>query len=170
MPNGIYIEKITSGDGSHFLLPHEKEAVIQADDALRLSYKHKSRLELTEDIKVLKLKSVAPLIGAQAVAYADEAEDRVTLGSRVKIIEGSDSLVIDIVGYRDLYPAYDDEDEIIKLSQRSPLARLIIGQSVGSGRLVSKDVQDGVEIKEVDQMAIREEFGAGLSIKIAFEE
>lgn len=169
IPNGVYIERVTSGDGAHYLLPHEKRSILQADSILRESSRSGEALEPVEGSKILRLKNVAPLIGAQAVSYASKEESRVTLGSRVTLIEGGDRLVVDIVGYPELYPSNDDIDEPLKLSHRSPLARLIIGETASRNMLRARDIAEDVVVKKVDQLSLQGQYPLESVMSITFE-
>lgn len=142
----------------HVILPYESNLLKSAEDR----YKKGTQDELdTSELVKLRIVNVAKYLGAVCVKYPEINEDRVTLGSRVELVEDNDLITFDIVGFEKLYKddrLNNDGEEIVVLPVSSPLATTILGHKVGENLSLKIDrISTPIEIISIDQSALEAE-------------
>lgn len=111
-----------------------------------------------------QMRVIGPFVTAKIVGYPDVDEERVTLGSRLTIIQNGISYPTDVVGFLPGYPDNITDDilgeEVTAFSPKSPIAKAIMGSREGeSGTFLNgQGDQVTVTIGRVDQLAVREYF------------
>jgi transcription elongation GreA/GreB family factor len=163
------------------LLPHESAAVEAAMEALRKAEVknveekmkvsggddwHDGAFRATDnEARVIseRKQAIAPFIGAAIIAYPEESETRVTLGSRVRITQAGSTFPVDIVGFIGGYPEgiidAETNEEIAGMSPESLLAKAVIGKRAGD----TSSFRNGDQVTEliigtIDQSAIWRQF------------
>lgn len=188
----LVLSKKNSPD-DRYLLPHEKQAVEAAYDDQASAYQkivdakvsvsggddwHDGAFRATDnEAKIISARSaaIAPFLGAVAVAYPDESETRVTLGSRTTINQNGYSFPVDLVGFRNAYPRevieQESSEEVTAVSPESPLGGAILGKEVGQeAEYVNNGRRMKVVIERINQTAVREFFKNDGKNKIEINE
>ena len=156
------------------LLPHESEWIDRANRSYTSSKnpRHISELlipfseepnkyfrdpsVIESEYTNLRIGEVASYLGALVVDYPALSEERVTLGSRVTVFEDDERMIVDIVGFNKLYKSSitnENSEEVLPISVDSPLAVAIVGESIGSTKLLRSGIN--VSIIDIDQAPVR---------------
>ncbi len=184
LSNKEYLDLYLAGDidsVGKVLLPHESEAVEKAIEKQRNAYNevieqkksvsggddwHDGAFIATDnEAKIIgqQMSAISPYVGAVVIEYPDPGEPRATIGSRVLVNQGGYSFPVDVVGFRSGYPegvtSEGFEDEVMGISPDSPLARTMLGQTVGfEGMLHNAGSDIRVKIERIDQSAVKQYF------------
>lgn len=126
------------------------------DGAFRATDNEANRLAERQEV-------IVPYMTAQVVSYPEASEQRVTLGSRVQITQNSYTFPVDIVGFRQGYPANvidaETNEEVVGMTPESPLAQVLLGKVQGE----EVTYQNGertlrATIERINQTAVKEYF------------
>lgn len=164
------------------VLPHEHDLIEHALQIIRTDYRKNldEKMEvaggaddwhdgafITTDEQAKRIaqqaRELSVFNGAPEVDYPEKSLDVVTLGSRVVVNQDGYRFPLDIVGFRIGHPTdlidITTEEEVEPISPEAPMARSIIGLSIGD---IAKIELHGqlriIEILNIDQDAIRMHF------------
>ncbi|HMS32089.1 MAG TPA: hypothetical protein PKA29_02320 [Candidatus Saccharibacteria bacterium] len=165
-----------------YVLPHEKaiardlleEASGKYDDVLEQKVAvsggddwHDGAFRATDaeaNAIATRVASLKHFIAATTVGYPDEDERRVTLGSRLTIVQNGDRFTADMVGFIMGYPENNmvGQEEIIAISPGSPIGRIIMGATITDPSSPISFNNGGQEsrltICSINQDAVRKQF------------
>ncbi len=184
IPNSEYLTEYLSGAAFSdigVLLPHERAAVDLAIAKQRNAYEeiieekvavsggddwHDGAFTATDNqAKIVgdRMSAIRPFESAPTVNYPDKSELRVTLGSRVIVDQSGYKFPVDLVGFREGHPedlqVEGYEDAVTPMSPQSPLARSIIGLTLGQERSYERGQRRlSARVILIDQVAIKNHF------------